>query len=93
MMVKFLDLQSQYQKLKPEMDAAIADVIGNSRFIGGAGNVAFETAFAAYQGVAHCIGVANGTDAIEIALEALNLTPGSEVIVPANSFKIGRAHV
>lgn len=85
-MVKFLDLQAQYHKLKPEMDAAIADVIENSRFIGGAGNVAFETAFAAYQQVAHCIGVANGTDAIEIALEALNLTPGSEVIVPANTF-------
>lgn len=85
-MVKFLDLQAQYRKLKPEMDAAIADVIENSRFIGGAGNSAFESDFAAYQQVAHCIGVANGTDAIEIALEALNLPAGSEVIVPANSF-------
>lgn len=85
-MVRFLDLQAQYRKLKPEMDAAIADVIENSRFIGGAGNSAFELAFAAYQEVAHCIGVANGTDAIEIALEALNLPAGSEVIVPANSF-------
>lgn len=85
-MVKFLDLRAQYEGLKPAMDAAIADVIENSRFIGGAANAAFETGFAAYQQVEHCIGMANGTDAIEIALEALDLPPGSEVIVPANSF-------
>lgn len=85
-MVRFLDLKAQYQRLKPEMDAAIADVIENSRFIGGSGNAAFESAFAAYQQVAHCIGVANGTDAIEIALEGLDLRAGSAVIVPANSF-------
>lgn len=85
-MVKFLDLHAQYQSLKPAMDAAIADVIENSRYIGGAGNAAFETAFAAYQQVEHCIGVANGTDAIEIILEAFDLPAGSEVIVPANSF-------
>lgn len=85
-MVKFLDLRAQYEGMKPAMDAAIADVIENSRYIGGTGNIAFETAFAAYQQVEHCIGMANGTDAIEIALEAFDLPPGSEVIVPANSF-------
>lgn len=85
-MVKFLDLRAQYEALKPAMDAAIADVIENSRFIGGAANAAFETAFAAYQQVEHCVGMANGTDAIEIALEAFDLPAGSEVIVPANSF-------
>lgn len=85
-MVKFLDLRAQYERLKPAMDAAIVDVIENSRFIGGAQNAAFETAFAAYQQVEHCIGMGNGTDAIEIALEAFGLPAGSEVIVPANSF-------
>lgn len=85
-MVKFLDLVAQYEGMKPAMDAAIADVIENSRYIGGAGNAAFEAAFAAYQQVEHCVGMANGTDAIEIALEAFDLPAGSEVIVPANSF-------
>jgi dTDP-4-amino-4,6-dideoxygalactose transaminase len=85
-MVKFLDLHAQYQTFKPEMDAAIADVIANSRYIGGQGNTAFEAAFAAYQQVNHCVGVGNGTDSLEIALEAFGLPAGSEVIVPANSF-------
>lgn len=85
-MIKFLDLHQQYLSLKDDMDAAIAGVIARTAFIGGPDVKAFETAFAAYQQVAHCVGVANGTDAIEIALEALSLPPGSEVIVPANSF-------
>lgn len=85
-MIKFLDLHAQYRSIQPEIDAAIADVIARTAFIGGPDVAAFEKAFATYQQVAHCVGVANGTDAIEIALEALNLPKGSEVIVPANSF-------
>lgn len=85
-MIKFLDLHAQYRSIQPEIDAAIADVIARTAFIGGPDVVGFEKAFAAYQAVAHCIGVANGTDAIEIGLEALDLPKGSEVIVPANSF-------
>lgn len=85
-MIKFLDLHAQYRSIQPEIDAAIADVIARTAFIGGPDVAAFEKAFAAYQAVTHCIGVANGTDAIEIALEALNLPKGSEVIVPANTF-------
>lgn len=85
-MIKFLDLHHQYLSMKEEMDAAIADIIARSAFIGGAEIAAFERAFAAYQQVEHCVGVGNGTDAIEIALEALDLPAGSEVIVPANSF-------
>lgn len=85
-MVKFLDLHAQYLSIKDEMDAAIAGIIAKSAFIGGPGIAAFETAFAAWLGASHCIGVGNGTDAIEIALEALDLPAGSEVIVPANSF-------
>ncbi|MEX2359675.1 MAG: DegT/DnrJ/EryC1/StrS family aminotransferase [Gammaproteobacteria bacterium] len=85
-MIKFLDLQTQYLGIKAEIDAAIASVIEQSAFIGGPGVAAFEREFAHYQQADHCVGVANGTDAIEIVLEALNLPRGSEVIVPANSF-------
>lgn len=85
-MVKFLDLHAQYLSIKDEMDAAIAGVIASSAYIGGPGVRAFETEFATWVGSSHCIGVGNGTDALEIALEALALPPGSEVIVPANSF-------
>lgn len=85
-MVKFLDLGAQYASIRDEIDAAIARTIENSSFIGGPDISGFEAEFAKFQDVAHCVGMANGTDAIEIALEALDLPPNSEVIVPANSF-------
>ncbi|EGN74613.1 Putative PLP-dependent enzyme possibly involved in cell wall biogenesis [Idiomarina sp. A28L] len=85
-MVKFLDLAAQYQTIQQEIDTAIRDVIAKSAFIGGEYVNQFEQDFAGYSQVEHCIGVANGTDAIEIAIEALNLPQGSEIIVPANSF-------
>ena len=95
-MIKFLDLHAQYLTIKDEMDAAIASVIAESAFIGGAGVKRFENEFSAWLGAPYCVGVGNGTDAIEIALEALALPSGSEVIVPANSFiatseAVGRA--
>lgn len=86
MNVPFVDLKSQYRSIKNEMDAAIAEVIENTAFVGGKAVSRFEEAFSAYVGVPHCVGVANGTDAIEIALLALGIRPGDEVIVPANSF-------
>ena len=85
-MIKFLDLHAQYLSIKDQVDAAMADVIARTAFINGPDVGAFEKAFAEYQQVAHCVGVANGTDAIEIAIEALDLPAGSEIIVPANSF-------
>jgi len=85
-MVKFLDLAAQYSTLKQEIDTVIRDVIMKSAFVGGEYVTNFEIDFARYIGVQHCLGVANGTDAIEIAIEALDLPPGSEIIVPANSF-------
>ena len=85
-MIRFLDLASQYRSIKPEIDAAIADTIANSAFIGGKALKQFEADFAAFQEAEHCIGVGNGTDSLEIILEALGLPPGSDVIVPANSF-------
>lgn len=86
MPVKFLDLQSQYRRIKPEIDHAIQAVIDDTAFAGGPYVERFEREFAEYQGIDHCVGVGNGTDALEIALEALELPPESEILVPANSF-------
>ncbi len=85
-MIKFLDLHSQYLSIKDDIDQAIADVIASSAFIGGPFVANFERSFADWVGVKNCVGVANGTDAIEIAIEALQLPPGSEIIVPGNTF-------
>lgn len=85
-MIRFLDLHHQYMDIRAEIDAAIEATIRESAFIGGPGVRAFEEDFAAYQQAKHCVGVGNGTDAMEIALESLDLPPGSEVIVPANTF-------
>ena len=85
-MIEFLDLHSQYQSIKDEIDEAIQNTIRTASFIGGPALAEFQSAFASYQQARHCVGVANGTDALEIALEALNLPPASEIIVPANTF-------
>lgn len=85
-MIKFLDLPKQYQSIKNEIDSAISDVIDKGAFIGGPFVSAFEEAFANFQQTSHCIGVGNGTDALEIILEALDMPPNSEILVPANSF-------
>ncbi len=85
-MIKFLDLQNQYLGIKEEVDQALSKVINNSAFIGGAEIKNLERDFAKFQNVEHCIAVANGTDALEIAIEALDLPENSEIVVPANSF-------
>lgn len=85
-MVKFLDLKSQYNEIKEEIDRAISSVIDNSAFIGGANVSNFESKFGSYTSSEFCIGVGNGTDALEIAIEAANLPKGSEILVPGNSF-------
>src|SRR5688572_8118146 len=89
MKIPFVDLSAQYAAIKIEIDAAIATVIAENAFIGNSGNRhvrQFEQSFAAYCGAKHCIGCANGTDAIEILLKAANIGPGDEVIVPAMSW-------
>ena len=83
MNVPFVDLKAQYETIQPELNKAISSVINHTTFIGGEIVAQFETAFAEYVGVRHGIGVANGTDAIEIALKALGIGVGDEVIVPA----------
>lgn len=84
--VPFVDLTAQYRSIKPEIDEAIGAVLTTSSFIGGQVVKDFEEAFAAYCIVKHCVGVANGTDALFIALKALGVGPGDEVITVANSF-------
>jgi len=86
MAVPFVDLRAQYQSIKSEVDAAIADVLNKTAFVGGPHVKQFEEAFARYCGVTQCVGVANGTDALFIALRALGIGAGDEVITVANSF-------
>ncbi len=86
MKIQLVDLKAQYDTIKPEIDAAIAQVIAKTAFIGGPFAQEFEKAFAACCGVKHCIGVGNGTDAIFIALKSLGVGAGDEVITVANSF-------
>ena len=84
--VPLLDLVAQYQEIKPEMDAAIQRVLDSGYFILGTEVAAFEKEVSAYVGVAHGIGVASGTDALLLALRALEIGPGDEVILPAYTF-------
>lgn len=85
-MIQFLDLKNEYDSIKKEIDEAIKNVISETAFIDGKYTSKFEDEFASYQEAKHCIGVGNGTDALEIAIESLDLKKGSEIIVPANSF-------
>ncbi|HLG59268.1 MAG TPA: DegT/DnrJ/EryC1/StrS family aminotransferase [Vicinamibacterales bacterium] len=84
--IPFVDLKAQYDSIKTEVDAAIASVITQTAFIGGSFLKEFEEAFARYCGTDLCVGMANGTDALYIALRALGVGPGDEVITAANSF-------
>lgn len=86
MQVPFVDLKKQYNAIKGEIDDSILDVIENTAFIGGRYVNKFEEMYAEYCNAKHCIGVGNGTDSIFVALKALNIGVGDEVIVPANTF-------
>ncbi|MGE3270203.1 MAG: DegT/DnrJ/EryC1/StrS family aminotransferase, partial [Chloroflexota bacterium] len=76
----------QYQTIRSEIMAAIEAVVGRSAFIHGPFVTAFEAEFARFTGAEHCIGSANGTEAIFVALKALGVKPGDEVITVANTF-------
>jgi dTDP-4-amino-4,6-dideoxygalactose transaminase len=86
MSVPFVDLKAQYLSIKTEIDEAIGAVLDQTAFVGGSFVAQFEEAFARYCGVSHCVGVANGTDALFVALKTLGIGPGDEVITVANSF-------
>jgi UDP-2-acetamido-2-deoxy-ribo-hexuluronate aminotransferase len=84
--IQMVDLISQYHSIQPEIDDAILNVVRTSQFIKGPAVKSFESNLATYLGVKHVIGCANGTDALQIALMALGLKPGDEVIVPAFTY-------
>src|SRR4029078_12292833 len=86
MPVPFADMQLQYQTIKSEIDGAIASVIRDNAFIRGPYVDAFEREFAAAVDVRHCVSCANGTDALYLAMAALNVKPGDEVITTAHSW-------
>ncbi|MGE3908218.1 MAG: DegT/DnrJ/EryC1/StrS family aminotransferase [Chloroflexota bacterium] len=84
--IPLVDLGAQYQTIRSEVMAAIEAVVGRSAFIHGPFVTAFEAEFARFTGAEHCIGSANGTEAIFVALKALGVKPGDEVITVANTF-------
>lgn len=86
MPIPLVDLQAQYLSIREEIDDAIARVVAGGRFVGGPVVEAFEREFAAFCGAAHAVGVANGTDALVLALRACGVGPGDEVIAPALTF-------
>jgi dTDP-4-amino-4,6-dideoxygalactose transaminase len=85
-MVPLFDLTRQYQSLKTELDAAVLDLLASGQYVMGPAVEEFEAMAARELGVKHAIGVANGTDALQIALRALKLQPGDEVVTSPFSF-------
>lgn len=85
-MIPFFDLTRQHAALQQPMELALQKVLKRNWFIMGEELREFERLFAEYLGVAHCVGCGNGTDALELALEAIRVQPGDEVIVPANTW-------
>ena len=86
MSIPFLDLRAAYAELKPEIDVAIQRVLDSGWYILGPEVEAFETEWAQFCGANHAVGVANGLDALILALRALDVGPGDEVIVPSNTY-------
>lgn len=85
-MIQFLDLGAPYKELRTEIDAAVQRVLDSGWFILGPEVDAFESEWAGYCGAAYAVGLANGLDALILALRALSVGPGDEVIVPSNTY-------
>src|SRR6516225_7424228 len=84
--IQMVDLKQQYAKIKKEVDEAIHEVIDSAAFINGKAVTDFAGSLSQYLGVKHVIPCANGTDALQIAMMALNLEPGDEVITPSFTY-------
>jgi len=84
--IPLVDLKAQHAAVADEVAEGWREVLANTAFIGGPQVAAFEDEYAEFISVPHCVGTANGTDAIEIALRALGVGPGDECILPANTF-------
>ncbi len=85
-MIPFLNLAAAYSELKTDIDCAVNRVLSSGQYIGGTEVAAFEEEFAAYCGATHAVGVGNGLDALHLALRAMGVGAGDEVIVPANTY-------
>lgn len=85
-MIPLVDLAVQHQQIAEEVEAGFADVLSTGDFIGGKAVAAFEQEYSQFVGVRACVGVGNGTDALEMALRAVGVGPGDEVVLPANTF-------
>jgi cystathionine beta-lyase/cystathionine gamma-synthase len=86
MSLPLVDLAAQHAAVAEEIAEGWRQMLAKTSFIAGPQVAAFESEYAAFIGVRHCVGVANGTDAIEIALRALGVGPGDDCILPANTF-------
>lgn len=86
MTIPFLDLQASYREIQDDLEAEVLRSLRSGRYIGGPDVERFEHTFAAFVEAKHCVGVANGLDALRLALRALDIGAGDEVIVPSNTF-------
>lgn len=84
--IPLVDLAAQQREVQEAITAALADIFEHTAFIGGSAVTRFESEYASFIGTGHCVGVGNGTDALELALRATGIGPGDEVIIPANTF-------
>src|SRR5579872_5518224 len=84
--IQMVDLKQQYAKIKNEVDTAIQEILDNAAFIGGKAVTDLAAGLSAYTGSKHVIPCANGTDALQIAMMALDLQPGDEVITPSFTY-------
>src|SRR6185369_4048671 len=87
------DLRAQHAEVAAEVAAGFARVLERAAFVLGDEVAAFERDYARFSGVAHCVAVASGSDALELALRAAGIGTGDEVIVPTNSFVASAAAV
>jgi dTDP-4-amino-4,6-dideoxygalactose transaminase len=86
MKVPLVDLVAAQEEVSAEVADGVLAILRSAAFIGGKAVTEFEDAYAAFAGVGHCVGVANGTDAVELALRVAGVHPGDEVVLPANTF-------
>jgi dTDP-4-amino-4,6-dideoxygalactose transaminase len=84
--IPLVDLRAAHPEVAAEIEAGFGDIISNTAFIKGEAAAAFEREYAAFTGIAHCVGVGNGTDALELAVRAAEVPADSDVIMPANTF-------
>jgi len=84
--IPLVDLGLQHRQIADEIGPELEAVMAATAFVNGPPVAAFEQEFARFSGVDHCVGVANGTDAVELALRAVGVVPGDDVVVPANTF-------